>query len=65
MMPVEIIFQLQPHRTKRIGNTNAIFLGFRPSDGKFTPDFVPQNWVINMYSMTAISQNAFTWRKNR
>ncbi len=48
----EIIFHVfieRPDELKAGAGTNNIYLGFQAGSGKYTPDFVPQQWVIDMY----------------
>lgn len=66
----ELIFQLQlvaPSELSPNGdpwvNVNTIYLGYRPSDGKFTPDFVPQNWVIDLYEDTDVRKSVYLEKK--
>lgn len=66
----EVIFQLQlsaPSEltpTSPVNATNNIYLGFRPSDGRFTPDFVPQKWVVDLYADNDIRKNVYLEQKN-
>jgi hypothetical protein len=32
-----------------LGNANSIFLQYSTATGKYTPDFVPEQWLINLY----------------
>jgi starch-binding outer membrane protein, SusD/RagB family len=59
----EVIFQLQLSAPSELGNTNAIYLGLRPSDNKYTPDFIPQNWIIDLYSDSDIRKDAYLEKK--
>ena len=66
----ELIFQLQlvaPQELSPSGdpwnNVNNIFLGFQPSTGKYVPDFVPQQWVIDLYENTDFRKNVYLAKK--
>lgn len=48
----EDIMQLYVANTTETANTNAIYLGLNTATGKFRPDFVPSQWVVNRYEAT-------------
>lgn len=39
--------------------TNGIYLGFNSGTGKFSPDFVPSQWVIDMYDDSDIRKDVY------
>lgn len=45
----EIITQLSASVNELPGVANNIYLGFVPATGKFNPDFIPQQWVVDLY----------------
>lgn len=45
----ETIMQSFVSKPNELANTNAIYLGLQPANGKFTPDFIPSQWVVNKY----------------
>lgn len=45
----EIIFESFVEKPSELGNTNDIYLGYNATTKKYTPDFVPSKWVVNMY----------------
>ncbi len=45
----ETICQLAVVKTTELANTNSIYLGFRPADSKYDPDFIPTQTIINFY----------------
>lgn len=65
----EIIFQLQLIAPSELSptdpwnNVNTIYLGLRPSDGKYVPDFVPQKWVIDQYEDNDVRKKVYLDKK--
>lgn len=58
----EIIFHVyveRPDELKAGAGTNNIYLGFQPGSGKYTPDFVPQQWVIDMFEDNDFRKHVF------
>lgn len=45
----EIITQLSASVNELPGGVNNIYLGFIPATGQFNPDFIPQQWVVDLY----------------
>ena len=45
----EDILQLYKSAPDELANTNSVYLGFNAGTGKYTPDFIPSQWVIDMY----------------
>lgn len=46
----EIIMHVQSSAPSELpGSLNNIYLGFMPATGYFTPDFIPQQWVVDLY----------------
>lgn len=45
----ETILQAFVSKPLELANTNAIYLGFQPANNKFAPDFLPSQWVVDMY----------------
>lgn len=48
----EVIFQLFCSAPSELPNANNIYLGYNMATDKYSPDFVPQNWVIDMFNTT-------------
>jgi starch-binding outer membrane protein, SusD/RagB family len=49
----EDIMQLAVANTTEQANTNgSIYLGFRTSDSRYRPDFMPSQWVLDKYEAT-------------
>lgn len=48
-MAQEVIYQLKAIAPNELANTNSIYLGLVAQTGKFTPDFIPSQWVVDMY----------------
>lgn len=59
----EIIFQVQHIAPSELGNANNIYLGFVSATNRFTPDFVPQQWVIDLYNDSDIRKNVYLEKK--
>lgn len=55
----ETIFQLQTIAPSELANTNSIYLGYIPSTGRFDPDFIPSQWVVDMYDNADIRKAAY------
>ena len=48
----EVIFQSLLTAPNELSNTNNIYLGLNTGNGKYTPDFLPTQTVLNMYEST-------------
>jgi hypothetical protein len=48
----ESIMQIFISRPLELPNTNAVYLGLIPATGKWNPDFIPSQWVLDTYSAT-------------
>jgi hypothetical protein len=59
----ETIFQLSASQPSELSNSNAIYLGYVTASGKYTPDFVPMQWVVNLYEATDIRKAAYLEQK--
>lgn len=59
----ETITQAFVSKPNELPNTNVIYLGFVAATGKFTPDFVPSQWVIDMYDNLDLRKAAYYERK--
>jgi hypothetical protein len=55
----ETIFQLAAIQPSELGNANNIYLGFNPANNKYTPDFVPEQWVISQYEVADIRRATY------
>jgi hypothetical protein len=60
---IEVIFQFPLSAPNELGNTNAIYLRYQSALDKYAPDFVPQQWVIDMYEDVDIRKNAYLEQK--
>ncbi|OCX53839.1 hypothetical protein BEL04_06020 [Mucilaginibacter sp. PPCGB 2223] len=54
----ETIMQMAVNSSE-LPNVNNIYLGLRAADLKYDPDFVPSQWVINMYASADIRKAAY------
>ncbi len=59
----ETILQLFASLPSELGNANNIYLGLNTQTNKYTPDFVPQQWVIDQYEATDIRKAAYLEQK--
>jgi hypothetical protein len=59
----ETIFQLAASQPSELGNANSIYLGYNAATTKYTPDFIPQQWVINQYGVGDIRKAAYLEQK--
>ena len=55
----EVIFQFPLSAPNELGNTNAIYLGYKPDIDKYSPDFVPEQWVVDLYADNDIRKNVY------
>lgn len=49
-LATEVVFQAEVIKSTEIPNANAIYLGFTAANSKYTPDFIPSQWVIDSYN---------------
>lgn len=59
----EVIFQCQETAPSELGNANNIYLGLIPQSGNYTPDFIPSQWVVDMYDNTDIRKGTYFGQK--
>jgi len=59
----ETILQLAASQPSELGNANSIYLGYNATSTKYTPDFVPEQWVIDMYGAGDIRKAAYLEQK--
>jgi len=59
----EVIFQLYCSQPNELPNANNIYLGYNMTMDRYVPDFVPQQWVINMYSAGDIRKPVYLGQK--
>jgi starch-binding outer membrane protein, SusD/RagB family len=45
----EIIMHVFASAPSELPAANNIYLGFMPATGRYTPDFIPQQWVVDLY----------------
>jgi starch-binding outer membrane protein, SusD/RagB family len=63
-LATEVIFQAFTAKPNELANTNNIYLGLVPATGRFTPDFIPSQWVIDMYEPTDFRRSVYYEQKN-
>lgn len=59
----EDILQLKVVAPSELANANSIYLGLVAATGKFTPDFIPSQWVVDMYDATDIRKEVYFEQK--
>jgi starch-binding outer membrane protein, SusD/RagB family len=59
----EVITQSFVSKPNELPNTNAIYLGLIPATGRFTPDFVPSQWVVDFYDNADFRKSAYFEQK--
>jgi starch-binding outer membrane protein, SusD/RagB family len=59
----ETIMQLFASQPSELSNANNIYLGLNAALNKWTPDFVPQQWVVNLYAVGDIRKAAYLEQK--
>jgi starch-binding outer membrane protein, SusD/RagB family len=60
----EVIQQAFVSKPNELANTNSIYLGFIPASGKFGPDFLPSQWVVDKYDNADLRKNVYFAQKN-
>lgn len=55
----ETILQLFASQPSELGNANGIYLGYNAGNDKYSPDFIPQQWVVDMYEAGDIRKDAY------
>lgn len=63
-LPREVIMRLAVVRQNENPNTNAIYLGFNAANNRFTPDFIPSQWVLDSYEATDIRKQVYFGAKS-
>lgn len=55
----EVIMQVFVDKPSELPATNNIYLGLQAASGKYTPDFIPSNWVVDMFEDGDIRKDAY------
>ncbi len=55
----EVISSLFTSAPNELANTNSIYVGFIPATGNFAPDFLPSQWVVDMYEPTDYRRDVY------
>ncbi len=55
----EVIFQSFVSKPTELGNANSVYLGYNGTTQKYTPDFIPSQWVIDMYDEVDIRKDVY------
>ncbi len=55
----ETIVQLFVSNPDELPNTNSAYLGYRANLRKYTPDFVPSQWVVDMYESSDLRKSVY------
>lgn len=59
----ETIQQAFVSAPSELANTNSIYLGLNSATGRYVPDFIPSQWVIDMYEDDDIRKNVYFQKK--
>jgi starch-binding outer membrane protein, SusD/RagB family len=59
----EDIVQLKVVAPSELANANNIYLGLVAATGRFTPDFIPSQWVVDSYGATDIRKTVYFEQK--
>ncbi|WP_417371094.1 RagB/SusD family nutrient uptake outer membrane protein [Gelidibacter japonicus] len=59
----EVIFQPFVQAPDQLVNANVIYLGYNPSEDDYTPDFIPSQWVVDMYDDNDIRKAVYFDKK--
>jgi starch-binding outer membrane protein, SusD/RagB family len=59
----EVITQAFVSKPNELPNTNSVYLGLVAATGKFTPDFIPSQWVIDFYDNADLRKAVYFERK--
>jgi hypothetical protein len=55
----ETIFLLFASNPNELSNTNSQYLGFNGTTKKYTPDFVPEKWVVDLFDVSDIRKSVY------
>ncbi|ADF51044.1 MAG: RagB/SusD family nutrient uptake outer membrane protein [Zunongwangia sp.] len=55
----EVIMQVYVEAPNELANTNSIYLGFSGGTGLFTPDFLPTQWMVDLYEDDDIRKDVY------
>lgn len=55
----EIIFEAFVQKPSELANANGIYLGYNATTKKYTPDFVPSKWVVDMYEDSDLRKEVY------
>ncbi len=55
----EVIFQSYVDKPSELGAANSIYLGFNAATGKYKPDFVPTQGIVDLYDNADIRKAAY------
>lgn len=58
-LPQETIFQCFVSAPSELANTNSIYLGYNAGNNTYDPDFVPSQWVVDMYADDDIRKGVY------
>lgn len=58
-LPKEVIMQVFVSQPNETANTNAIYLGYQPASGKYDPDFIPTQSILDLYQSSDIRKSVY------
>ncbi len=59
----ESIFEIVTIRPNELANSHGLYLGFQQATNRFTPDFVPSQWVVDEYDNADIRKLVYFEQK--
>ncbi len=48
-MPQEVIYQCFVQKPDELAKTNSEYLGFQPKENNYSPSYIPEGWMIDLY----------------
>ena len=55
----EVIMQVFVDKPSELAAANNIYLGLQAATGKYTPDFIPSKWIVDMFEDNDIRKDAY------
>jgi hypothetical protein len=59
----ETIFLLFASQPTELGNANSVYLGFSSASQKYTPNFIPEQWVVDLFDDADFRKSVYLDKK--
>jgi hypothetical protein len=59
----ETIFLLFASQPSELGNANNVYLGYSSASGKYIPDFIPEQWVVDLFDDADFRKSIYLEKK--